>query len=398
MDSCRLRKSAYIFSKSMRPVLDKIRNASHSHGLMSAWEIANDHLQSLVPYEPGKPIDDVARELGLDPKSIVKLASNENPLGPAPKAKAAMRECIENAHIYPDGGGYHLRNAVAEKAGLDRSHVVLGNGSNEIIELLYHGFTQPGKTSVVASRYAFVVYKLMAQLFGVEFIETADKALAHDLEAMRAAIRPDTKLVFVANPNNPTGLRIANDQLESFIRSVPQHCICVVDEAYFEFLDDAPPSARWTQEIPNLVILRTFSKIQGLAALRIGYGLTNAEIAEVLQRCRQPFNANAPAQAAALAGLEDIQHQEHTRKMTKAGRDDLEAWCADHSLEYLPSQANFVLMKTGDADGLFKALLQQGIIVRSMTSYGLPEWIRVSIGTPDQMARFKAEIEPLLIK
>lgn len=365
---------------------------------MSAWEIANQHLQSLVPYEPGKPIDDVARELGLDPKSIVKLASNENPLGPAPKARAAMQACIENAHIYPDGGGYHLRNAIAERNDLERTGVVLGNGSNEIIELLYHGFTRPGQSSVVASRYAFVVYKLMAQLFDVAFIETPDQGLAHDLDAMRAAIRPDTKLVFVANPNNPTGLRIPNDQLEAFIRSVPEHCLCVVDEAYFEFLKEGPATAQWIKEIPNLIVLRTFSKIQGLAALRIGYGLTSPEIAEVLQRCRQPFNANAMSQTAALAGLDDLDHQNQTREMTIHGRNDLEKWCSAQGLEYLPSEANFVLMKTGDADGTFQSLLQKGIIVRSMTSYGLPEWIRVSIGIPDQMIRFKAEIEPLLQK
>jgi histidinol-phosphate aminotransferase len=365
---------------------------------MSAWEIANQHLQSLVPYEPGKPIEDVARELGLDPKSIVKLASNENPLGPAPKARAAMQALIDNAHIYPDGGGYHLRNAIAERNGLDRSNVILGNGSNEIIELLYHGFTRPGSSSVVASRYAFVVYKLMAQLFDVDFIETPDRELAHDLDAMQSAIRPDTRLVFVANPNNPTGLRIPNEELESFVRSVPAHCLCVLDEAYYEFLEDGPTSIAWVKEVSNLVVLRTFSKIQGLAALRIGYGLTHPEIAEVLQRCRQPFNANAMSQAAALAGLDDIEHQNNTRQMNLAGRNALEAWCAEQNLPYLPSQANFVLMKTGDADGHFKKLLQQGIIIRSMTSYGLPEWIRVSIGTPAQMTRFTAAIEPLLQK
>ncbi|MEM1158964.1 MAG: histidinol-phosphate transaminase [Verrucomicrobiota bacterium] len=365
---------------------------------MSAWEIANQHLQSLVPYEPGKPVDDVARELGLDPRTVVKLASNENPLGPAPKARAAMQACIENAHIYPDGGGYHLRSAIARRNDLDRSNVVLGNGSNEIIELLYHGFTHPGESSVVASRYAFVVYKLMAQLFNVEFVETPDQAFAHNLNAMYAAIRADSRLVFVASPNNPTGLRIPNSELEAFIRSVPGHCLCVVDEAYYEFLDDPPASAGWVTEIPNLVVLRTFSKIQGLAALRIGYGLAHAEIAEVLQRCRQPFNANAMSQLAALAGLDDMEHQDRTCQLTRTGRDDLEQWCSVQQLDYVPSQANFVLMKSGDADGIFQALLQKGIIIRSMTSYGLPEWIRVSIGTPEQMTRFKAEMEQLLKK
>lgn len=363
---------------------------------MSAWEIANHHLESLVPYEPGKPVDDVARELGLEPDQIIKLASNENPLGPAPMAREAMRQLIDRCHIYPDGGGYHLRNAIADRNKLERSQIVLGNGSNEIIEFLYHGFTQPAKTSVVASRYAFVVYKLMAQLFDVEMIETPDKNLAHDLDAMLDAIRGDTRLVFVANPNNPTGLRIPNEELRHFIDRVPEHCLCVVDEAYFEFLESPPETVQWLQSCPRLILLRTFSKIQGLAALRIGYGMTSPEIAEVLQRCRQPFNANAMAQAAALAGLNDVEHQEKTLTLTFEGRRDLEAWCREKQLPYLPSEANFVLIKTGRAEEIFRRLLEQGVIVRSMTSYGLPDYIRVSIGTPAEMKRFKETITPLL--
>ncbi|MGF1678670.1 MAG: histidinol-phosphate transaminase, partial [Candidatus Methylacidiphilales bacterium] len=325
-----------------------------------------------------------------------KLASNENPLGPAPLAKAAMREAIEQAHIYPDGGGYHLREAIAQLHHLDRSQVVLGNGSNEIIELLYHGYTRPGASSVVASQYAFVVYKLMARLFDVTFLEVPALNMAHDLNGLANAIRADTKLVFIASPNNPTGLRVPNDVLEGFVRNVPSHCLCVLDEAYYEFLDDAPDTVSWLADCPNLILLRTFSKIQGLAALRIGYGLTHPGVAEVLQRCRQPFNANAFAQVAALAGIQDTDHQQRTREMTRLGRQALQEWCTGMNIEFIPSEANFVLMKTGRADALFQSLLREGIIVRSMTSYGLPDWIRVSVGTPEQMARFEQAITPLL--
>ncbi|MEM6822473.1 MAG: histidinol-phosphate transaminase [Verrucomicrobiota bacterium] len=363
---------------------------------MSAWEIANQHLDSLVPYEPGKPIEDVARELGLDPSSVIKLASNENPLGPSPKAQEAVIELMGKANIYPDGGGYHLRSAIAKRQGLELGNITLGNGSNEIIELLYHGFTQPGNSSVVASRYAFVVYKLMAQLFNVEFIETPDKALAHDLDALKSAIRKDTRLVFIASPNNPTGLRIRNEELKAFVQSVPKTCLCVLDEAYYEFLENPPESVSWLNQCPNLILLRTFSKIQGLAALRIGYGMASKEITDILQRCRQPFNANALAQTAALAGLQDLEHQERTKTITVKGRNKLQSWCESQKLEYIPSEANFVLMKTGDANGLFKKLLSQGVIIRSMASYGLPDWIRVSIGTPEEMEKFEAVMEPLL--
>jgi histidinol-phosphate aminotransferase len=363
---------------------------------MSVWNLANPNLRELVPYEPGKPIDDVARELGLAPESIIKLASNENPLGPSPKAVDAMRRSLEGLHIYPDGGGFHLRNAIADHIGVDRSMVVLGNGSNEIIELAYHAFSRPGVTSAVASRYAFVVYKLMAQLFDVTFIEAPDRGFHHDLQAIRAALRPDTRLVFLTSPNNPTGTRIPNAELEAFIDSLPAHVIAVLDEAYFEFLDDPPPSVEWVRQGKRLIVLRTFSKIQGLAGLRVGYGVAAPETAEILQRCRQPFNANSLAQTAALAGLRDTEHMEKTRLLTLEGRARLQRFFGNLGLRFIPSEANFVFVEVGEADRIFKSLLQQGIIIRSMTSYGLPSWIRVSIGTPEQMTRFEREFSALL--
>lgn len=356
---------------------------------MSAWNLANKNLRQLVPYEPGKPIDDVARELGLNPLEIIKLASNENPLGPSPKALSAMIEAAKKTHIYPDGGSFHLREAIAKKFNIHQKQVILGNGSNELIELLYHAFTRPGETSVVASRYAFVVYKLMAELFDCRFIEVADCEFKPDLEGMLKAIRPDTRLVFLANPNNPTGMRVSNATLEDFINRVPATALIVLDEAYYEFLDQPPDTLGWIQAGKNVVALRTFSKIQGLAGLRIGYGFANQEIVEILQRCRQPFNINVLAQAGALAGLADSEHIENTLKTTLEGRAKLELFFADRSIRYLPSEANFVMAEVGKGDYFFQELLKCGVIIRSMTSYGLPAWVRVSVGTPQEMLKFE---------
>jgi len=362
---------------------------------MSIWNLANPQLKDLVAYEPGKPIEDVARELGLAPESIIKLASNENPLGPSPKAVEAMRATLEQAHVYPDGGGYHLRTAIAEQCGLDRANVILGNGSNEIIELIGHGFLKPGD-EVITARHAFVVYKLMATLFGATTVEVPDPGFVHDLEAMADAITPRTRQIFIANPNNPTGTMVDEEAIEKLMQRVPDHVIVIFDEAYYEFLDTPPDTLRYVRERPNVIVLRTFSKIQGLANLRIGYGLGSTEILEVLQKTRQPFNANGIAQAGALAGLKDIEHQRRTKEVTDAGREFLEKNFAELNLEYVPSKANFVLVKVGDGDAIFQQLLKRGVIVRAMRSYKLPEWIRVSVGTAEQNERFLAELKSLL--
>lgn len=364
--------------------------------MLSVREIANRELLDLVPYEPGKPVDDVARELGLDPASIIKLASNENPLGPSPKAIEAMREALPKVHFYPDGGGFHLRNAIAQHFGLTRENVVLGNGSNEIIELLFHAFTRPGIHEIVSARNAFAVYALMAQLFGVRVIEVPDDNFTPDLAAMLRAITPQTRLVFLASPNNPTGTRVTNAALEEFIRALPAHVIAVLDEAYYEFLDAAPDTVARVKAGDRVVLMRTFSKIQGLAGLRIGYGLAPAEIADLLQRARQPFNANSIAQAGAMAGLADLEHQQKTKAVTDEGRALLEQTFAQMGLSYVPSSANFVLVHVGDGGEVFKRLMKKGIIVRSMVSYRLPKYIRVSVGTPEQNARFIAELPAAL--
>jgi histidinol-phosphate aminotransferase len=364
--------------------------------MLSIRDIANRELLDLVPYEPGKPVEDVARELGLDPRSIIKLASNENPLGPSPLAQAAMHDAIGRAHFYPDGGGFHLRNAIAAHFGLSRENVVLGNGSNEIIELLFHAFTRPGIHEVITARHAFAVYTLMAQLFGVRAVTVDDVDFTPDLPAMLRAVTPQTRLIFLASPNNPTGTRVSNEALEAFLRELPPHVIAVLDEAYYEFLDNAPDTIAHVKAGGNVVLMRTFSKIQGLAGLRIGYGLAPAEIADLLQRARQPFNANSIAQAGAIAGLADVEHQRKTKAITDEGRAVLESAFARMGLKYVPSSANFVLVQVGDGGEVFKRLMKKGIIVRSMVSYHLPAYIRVSVGTPEQNARFLAELPAAL--
>ena len=360
--------------------------------MLSVRDIANRELLDLVPYEPGKPVDDVARELGLDPASIIKLASNENPLGPSPRAIEAMREAIDKVHFYPDGGGFHLRNAIAQHVGLSRENVVLGNGSNEIIELLFHTFTRPGIHDIITARHAFAVYTLMAQLFGVRAHVVDDADFTPDLPAMLRAVTPQTRLIFLASPNNPTGTRVTNEALDEFLRKLPPHVIAVLDEAYYEFLDNPPDTVAYVKQGARVVLMRTFSKIQGLAGLRIGYGLASAEIADLLQRARQPFNANAIAQAGAIAGLADTEHQAKTKAITDEGRKIIEDAFAQMGLKYTPSTANFVMVHVGDGGEVFKRLMKKGIIVRSMVSYHLPAYIRVSIGTPEQNARFLAEL------
>lgn len=352
-------------------------------------------LDELEPYQTGKPIEETARELGLEPSSIIKLASNENPLGPSPKAVAAMREALANSHLYPDGAGYYLRQAIANKHGLDIANVVLGNGSNEIIELLGHVLLGPG-TNIVVAQHAFVVYKLMAQLQGAQCIEVPDPDFRHDLRAMRLAITPQTRLVFVANPNNPTGTTVTAEELDELIMLVPDWVTVVVDEAYYEFLRNPPDLLKHIRYGRNVVLMRTFSKSQGLAGLRIGYGLMPPHIAGWLQRVRQPFNANLIAQIGALASLNDQEHQIRTRQLIDTERAKLQTALGEMGVRTIPSEANFLLMYVGDGDAVFKALLRKGIIVRAMSSYKLPEWIRVTIGTPDQNARFLRELRTVL--
>jgi histidinol-phosphate aminotransferase len=369
-------------------------------------QLAKRFVCDIPIYEPGRPIEEVARELGLAPRTIVKLASNENPLGPSPKALAAMRAALKSAHLYPDGGGFYLRQAIAKKLNssgraegrpsIGMDNIILGNGSNEIIELLFHAFVSPTDSVVVGDR-AFIVYKICAKIFQAECIEVPFRNHAHDLKAMREAILPNTKLVFIANPNNPTGTRVKNAELDAFIRALPPHVIAVLDEAYYEFLDNPPPSVQWVMQ-KNVIVLRTFSKIVGLAGLRIGYGVAQKECVSLLNRVRQPFNVNSIAQAGALAALSDAAHIRKTRALTRRGLAYFEKEFRRLKLEFVPSCANFMLVKVGDGDEIFRALQRRGVIVRPMRAYKMPEWVRVTVGLPEENRKFIAALEKELTK
>ncbi len=355
----------------------------------------NPNLDTLPVYIPGKPIEEVAREVGLDAASIVKLASNENPLGPSPKALAAMEKVLRNLHLYPDGNAFYLKRKLAEKLGVEPANLVLGNGSNEIIELLGHVFLGPGDEVVMANP-AFVVYKLVTLLFGARPVEVPLRDWRHDLPAMAAAITPRTKLVCVCSPNNPTGT--ANDAAEllAFVRALPPHVVAVIDEAYADYLENPPDLRPLLAEGRKVIGLRTFSKIHGLAALRIGYGYAGAELAALLQRVRQPFNVNAIAQAAALGALEDAAFPARCARENRAGLRQLGAAFARLGLEQVPSVANFLLVRVGDGEQVFRALQARGVIVRPVKSYGLPEWIRVTVGNASQNERVSVELERVL--
>ncbi len=363
--------------------------------MSSIWDSANPQLRNLAIYEPGKPIEETARELGADASKIIKLASNENPLGPSPKALAAMRATLESSHLYPDGGGFYLREALAAKLGVSREHLILGSGSNEIIEFLGHAFLKRGD-DVITSEHAFIAYKLVAAVFGARTIEVPSPDLRNDLDAMIAAITPKTRLIFIANPNNPTGTLVSQDEIDHFIARVPENVVVVFDEAYFEYLDDPPDTLRFVRAGRNVAVLRTFSKIQGLAGLRIGYGMARPELIQVLQKTRQPFNVNGLAQAAALAGLADEKHLRETKCMTDEGRAYLQEQFTTMNLQFVPSTANFVLVKVGDGAKIFRALLGRRIIVRALKGYNLPEWIRISVGTMEQNRRCIAALREVL--
>lgn len=358
---------------------------------------SNTFVCDLVAYQTGKPIEETARELGLDPANIVKLASNENPLGPSPLAQQAMRDEIAGVHIYPDGGGFKLRTAIAERHGVELSNVILGNGSNEIIELLCHCFLNRD-AELIAAEHAFVVYKLMATLFGAKYVEVADPGFIHDVDGMADAINENTRLVFIANPNNPTGTVVGQEVLDRFMDRLPPHVVAVFDEAYYEFLSDAPDTLKYVKEGRNVCVLRTFSKAYGLAGLRIGYGIASPQVAEILQKARQPFNANSMAQAAALAAMNDADHVEKTIQLNDEGLAYFEKSFTERGLEYVRSVANFVLVKVGDGDELFKNMLAKGVIVRAMSGYKLPEWVRISVGTMPENERCVEVMDEVLDK
>lgn len=361
--------------------------------MTSIWELANPQLRDIAVYEPGKPIEETARALGVDPGTIIKLASNENPLGPSPKAVQAMQAALENAHLYPDGCGYYLCKAIAAKLGLAPENIILGNGSNEIIEFLGHALLDGERQDeVIASEYAFVVYKLIATSFGARMIEVPNPGYQQDLEAMLEAITSKTRLIFIPNPNNPTGTLVSQRAIDNFISRVPEKVIVVFDEAYFEFLNDPPDTLRFVRERRNVIVLRTFSKIHGLAGLRIGYAVAQLDVIDVLHRTRQPFNVNSIAQAGALAALEDDAHLRETKRVVEQGRAYLEEQLTEMQIPFVPAVANFIMVNVGDGCGVFDQLLRRKIIVRPLKGYRLPEWIRISVGTMEENKKLIAAL------
>ena len=348
----------------------------------------NPFLKTLPTYQPGRPIEEVARELGLPVASIIKMASNENPFGPSPLAQAALQKAIAGVSLYPDGNAFYLKQKLATKLGVETTNLVLGNGSNEIIEFVGHALLTPD-ANIVVSQYCFAIYPIVAKMFGAEVITVPANDYGHNLPAMLKAITPKTRIVFVANPNNPTGTLAQREELIQFVNEVPDEVLLVMDEAYIEFLNDAVdlvPLIRLGAR-KNLILMRTFSKIYGLAGLRIGYGIASPEIASALEKIRQPFNANLLAQTAALAALDDAAHVRKTRDNNFTGLEFFMTAFREMKLEFVPSYANFILVRVGAGQKVFDAMQKAGVITRPMGGYQLPEWIRISVGTVAENAR-----------
>ena len=359
------------------------------------------YVRKISPYIAGKPISEVAREFGLDEARIVKLASNENPLGMPASAKAAIAAATEDLGRYPDSNGFELKAKLSEKFDVPAEWLTLGNGSNDILELAAHALVRAGE-SIVYAEYSFAVYALATQEVGARAIEVKSRQYGHDLDAMAAAIAPDTKLVFIANPNNPTGTYVSAAEIEAFLAKEPPHVVVVLDEAYNEYLDadQQYESTGWVRKYPNLMVSRTFSKAYGLAGLRVGYGVAQPPLTDLLNRVRQPFNVNSLAQAAAVAALGDAAFLQRSAELNREGKAQLVAAFERMGLEYVKSSGNFVMVRVGTDDGagarVNLAMLKQGVIVRPVANYGLPQWLRITIGLPDENAACIAALEQAL--
>jgi histidinol-phosphate aminotransferase len=365
--------------------------------MVDVCERSPSYIRAIAPYLPGKPISELAREMGLQEASIVKLASNENPLGASPMALAALCAALDEVARYPDGNGFELRIALAKMYGVAAERIVLGNGSNDVLEMAAHAFLAPG-ASAVYSQHAFAVYPLATQAMGAAGIEVPARDFGHDLDAMARAVRGDTRVVFVANPNNPTGTWLAPDALHAFLRKVPANVLLVLDEAYYEYLDPerCGDSLNWLGQFPNLLISRTFSKAYGLAGLRVGFAFAHPQVADLMNRVRQPFNVSNIAQAAATAALADQDFVHKSRALNAQGMQALTAGFKRLGLSWIPSSANFVSFKVPKAADVFQRLLRQGVIVRPIASYGMPEHLRVTVGTAAENTRFLAALEAVL--
>ena len=365
--------------------------------MIDCCDLAPPHVRAIAPYQPGKPISELARELGIAEADIVKLASNENPLGPSPRALAAAQDALADMALYPDGAGFALKAKLSEKLGVAHDQIVLGNGSNDVLDIAAQAFLSPG-TSSVHAEHAFAVYPIATQTAGAHSIVVPARDYGHDLAAMRAAIRDDTRILWIANPNNPTGTFLPWGEIESFLESVPARVLVVLDEAYGEYLPPADrcDTAAWLARFPNLLITRTFSKAYGLAGLRVGYGLAHPDVIDLLNRVRHPFNVNLPGLAAAEAALDDVEFLARSYALNVAGMAQLVAGLAALGIETVPSKGNFLLAKVGDAARVNTALLQRGVIVRPVANYGLPEFLRVSVGLAGQNTRFLEALRVVL--
>ncbi len=364
---------------------------------MNPCDLAPAHVRAIAPYQPGKPIAELARELGMAEADIVKLASNENPLGPSPLALEAAQASLQDMAIYPDGAGFALKAKLSARLGVTASQIVLGNGSNDVLDIVASTFLAPG-TSSVHSEHAFAVYPIATQTVGAEGIVAPARNYGHDLQAMRAAIRDDTRVVWIANPNNPTGTFLPWAEIEAFLESVPPEVLVVLDEAYGEYLPEADryDTVQWLARFPNLLITRTFSKAYGLAGLRVGYGLGQPDVIDLLNRVRHPFNVNLPALAAAEAALDDSEFLARSYALNRAGMAQLTAGLAELGIESVPSKGNFLLAKVGDAAWVNTELLKRGVIVRPVAAYGLPQFLRVSVGLAGQNMRFLEALNVVL--
>ncbi|KFX67874.1 aspartate aminotransferase [Pseudomonas taeanensis MS-3] len=360
--------------------------------------LAQPGVQKLSPYVPGKPVDELARELDLDPASIVKLASNENPLGPSPKVLEAISAELAELTRYPDGNGFALKRQLAAHCGVALNQVTLGNGSNDILELVARAYLAPGLNAVF-SEHAFAVYPIATQAVGAQGRAVPAKDYGHDLDGMLAAIDENTRVIFVANPNNPTGTWFGPQALSDFLARVPERVLVVLDEAYIEYAegDELPDGLEYLSRYPNLLVSRTFSKAYGLAALRVGYGISSAPVADVLNRVRQPFNVNSLALAAACAALSDSEYLADSRRVNDAGMAQLQDGLRAMDLSWIPSRGNFIAVDLGrESMPLYQALLREGVIVRPVANYGMPHHLRVSIGLPEENARFLEALAKVL--
>lgn len=362
----------------------------------SIYSLAVPGVQALIPYKPGKPVEELERELGL--KNIVKLASNENPLGPGDKAVAAIRNTLVELARYPDGNGFKLKQALSKRFSVASEQITLGNGSNEILELVARAFLTP-KHEVVFSQHAFAVYPIVTQAVGAKAVVVPALNYGHDLKAMAASVTDKTRVVFIANPNNPTGTLLQQEEVAEFVQTLPEHVICVLDEAYFEFADHAGriDSITWLKDHPNLIITRTFSKAYGLAGLRVGYSFSSVEIADLLNRVRQPFNNNMLALAAAEAALSDTDHLAKTLAVNTKGMQQLTEGFKLLGLDWIPSAGNFVSVNLQrEAMTIYEQLLHKGVIVRPVANYEMPQYLRISIGTEAENQQFLDALTGLL--